>query len=204
MSNTARWGLPYPAGTDLPDVPQWMHDLAVSLDDHAKDTQGTLANRPTSSGGSPGKYGRYYFVTGDPDSTQNGRLYRDNGAGWDEIQVGPIAKADLATDALNNFLKLNSAADRKIAWGTVDSKNGNSWGIAPSIYASVPHHLGSTPQAVWGNFDLGVSTSDSNDPAIWSWQDTPWDATNFNWRIFTRSGGNCNYPGYTFHFVAIL
>lgn len=45
-------------------------------------SQGTLASRPTSSGGSPGVAGRLYRVT---SGTQVGHVYRDNGTGWDDM-----------------------------------------------------------------------------------------------------------------------
>jgi microcystin-dependent protein len=90
MATTPRWALPYPAGADDANVPMWMQNLAVALDDHAKDSQGLLANRPVSTGGSPGKQGRYYWAT------DNGILYRDNGTGWDAIGPGIIPSGVLS------------------------------------------------------------------------------------------------------------
>lgn len=88
MAATPRWGNRYPVGTDAPaDVPLWMSRLAVDLDDHAKDNQSTLALRPTSSVGTPGKYGRYHYITGDANTKENKRLYRDFGTGWDELAI---------------------------------------------------------------------------------------------------------------------
>lgn len=74
MTTTPRWLIPYPAGTNAADVPLWMHDMAVSLDDHAKDlAQSTRASRPAAS-----KAGRYHW------STDTKQLSRDNGSSWDE------------------------------------------------------------------------------------------------------------------------
>lgn len=92
MANTTRWALPFPAldGSDSADVPFWMNALAVALDGVAMDDQGTLANRPVSTGGSPGKRGRYYMVKGDSIAANNGILWRDNGTGWDEVGTSTI------------------------------------------------------------------------------------------------------------------
>lgn len=81
MATTPRWGLRYPLGTDTPDVPLWMQNLATDLDDVAKDDQGLLANRPVSTVGTPGKRGRYYWATDEL------ALYRDHGTGWAQIAV---------------------------------------------------------------------------------------------------------------------
>lgn len=96
MATTTRLGLRYPVAGDIDDVPTWMHNLALDLDAIVPPTShGTLAARPTSSGGSPGIADRLYYATDvDPktlvDRTGvNGQLYRDNGTGWDPI--GPFA-----------------------------------------------------------------------------------------------------------------
>jgi hypothetical protein len=39
--------------------------------------QGTLAERPA-----PGRAGRLYYVTGDPDAAENDKMYRDTGSEW--------------------------------------------------------------------------------------------------------------------------
>ena len=88
MATTARWALRYPVGADAADVPLWMNRLALDLDDVAKDDQGTLAARPVSTGGSPGKRGRYY------KSTDDNRMWRDHGTGWDEIPMVPVDPDD--------------------------------------------------------------------------------------------------------------
>lgn len=94
MGATARWAIPYPEYTDNADVPQWMEDQAVSLDDHAKDDQGVFASRPAA-----GNFGSYYFAT-DQD-----KLYRDDGSVWNEVlirQDNTITAAEIAADAVGS------------------------------------------------------------------------------------------------------
>lgn len=202
---TARWALPYPVGTDTPDIPNWMNQLAVALDNVAMDDQGTLAARPVSTVGSPGKRGRYYYAT---DTVQ---LFRDYGTGWDEIQIGPItsaditdgtiAIADLSAAAQNNWLKLGTATGKSIKWGVADI---GGWGLTPMTTFSVPHGLGVSPTHAWGNTDVGNTGGDGTDIILWSWQDTKWDATNFYIKCATRSGGNANFPGVNFVWTALV
>lgn len=96
MATTSRWALRYPVGADAADVPLWMLRLATDLDVVAMDDQGTLAARPVSTGGSPGKRGRYY------KSTDDNRMWRDHGTGWDEIPFVPVGTADIEDLAVTN------------------------------------------------------------------------------------------------------
>lgn len=75
---TTRLGLPFLEGSDpANDIDQGFEDLAEALDDVAVVyEQGTLASRPTSSPGTPGVTGRFYFATDTAD------LYYDKGTGW--------------------------------------------------------------------------------------------------------------------------
>src|SRR4051794_21019111 len=99
MATTPRWTLPYPVGTDIPDVPLWMNQLAVALDNVAMDDQGTLAAIPAV-----GKRGRYYQVRGDARTELNGRIYRDNGASWDEVKtVIPVVTTMPTTGLYDGF-----------------------------------------------------------------------------------------------------
>lgn len=102
---TPRWANPYPQNGDVPSIPAHIQALAVALDDVAKDDQGVLASRPTSTAGTPGKRGRYYFAT---DTIQ---LFRDNGTGWDEIQIGPITSADIADGTIATADLANGAVN---------------------------------------------------------------------------------------------
>jgi hypothetical protein len=81
MPTTTRWALPYPALTDPADGPDGFQKLAAALDDVAKDDQGPIASRPSSSPSTPGKKGRYYWAM------DQAILYRDNGIGWDVITL---------------------------------------------------------------------------------------------------------------------
>lgn len=86
MSNTPIWNRPYPELLDIADVPVWMHDLAMDLEDVPPVTSGTLAARPTSSPVTPGKEGRRHLVLGDPNPLNNNIEWVDSGTGW--IQIG--------------------------------------------------------------------------------------------------------------------
>jgi len=82
MGVTSRAGLPYPEAAD-PDMPRIdITDLANATDGaFAMFDQGPIAGRPTSTPGSPGEEGRFYYAT-DQDT-----LYYDYGTGWQAIQV---------------------------------------------------------------------------------------------------------------------
>lgn len=88
MPASTRWGIPYPAGTDLVDVPGDMQGIADSLDNHAKDlTQGTLVSRPAASAA-----GRYYYATDEKV------VYRDNGTTWEPCL--PASPLGINTDGV--------------------------------------------------------------------------------------------------------
>lgn len=97
MPTTPRWALRYPAGSDPADVPTSMQNLAEDLDGVAFDDQGALASRPTSTPGSPGKRGRYYFAIDE------GVLYRDTGTSWVGINAAGAADGPAATPTLRSL-----------------------------------------------------------------------------------------------------
>jgi hypothetical protein len=74
MAKTSRWGHPYPELGGTADVPADVKALAESVDDMAKDNQGTKAARPVA-----GFKGRYYFATDEAV------LYRDTGTEWKAV-----------------------------------------------------------------------------------------------------------------------
>jgi hypothetical protein len=81
------------------DVDAGLAALADDVDAiMATDSQGLLANRPTSTPGSPGKAGRYYRAT------DTGQLFRDHGTGWVEISshrlYGPLLQATMGAAGL--------------------------------------------------------------------------------------------------------
>jgi hypothetical protein len=89
MPTTTRAGLRYPLLTDTPDVPRDIGNIAADADGtFAMYTQGTLASRPTSTSGSPGKAGRIYY------GTDTLHLYYDFGTGWSDIGPSSSAIAD--------------------------------------------------------------------------------------------------------------
>jgi hypothetical protein len=96
MDTIGRWALRVPEGTDGPaDVPLWMDRLATDLSDVAKDNQGTLAGRPTSTVLAPTNTpGAYYVTTNeeDPAGSARRRIYRDHGAGYDELVTVPVSR----------------------------------------------------------------------------------------------------------------
>lgn len=96
MALIGRWDLRVPEGIDGPaDVPLWMNRLATDLSDVAKDNQGTLAGRPPSTALAPSNTpGAYYVTTNeeDPTGTTRRRIYRDHGAGYDELATVPITR----------------------------------------------------------------------------------------------------------------
>ena len=81
MPTTPRLAIPYPAGTDSFNVPLNMQQMASALDGAALDSQGGFGSRPVSTPGTPGITGRYYYAT------DQYRLYRDYGTGWDEVII---------------------------------------------------------------------------------------------------------------------
>jgi len=83
MSTTTRLGLPYPVDADLADVPIWMRNLALMLDDiMPTDAQGPIASRPASA-----PRGAHYT------STNEGPVpitYRYDGTQWVAVNVQEI------------------------------------------------------------------------------------------------------------------
>jgi hypothetical protein len=77
---TTRGGFPFPEGGDAFAVAADIEALAEALDlDVALIDQGVHASRPTSSVGTPGISGRFYY------STDRGILAMDYGTGWVEV-----------------------------------------------------------------------------------------------------------------------
>lgn len=75
MALTTRLSLPYPADADPADVPTWMRNLAVLLDDIvATDAQGPIASRPAA-----GRRGALYTSTNEGTKPV---VYRDDGTAW--------------------------------------------------------------------------------------------------------------------------
>lgn len=132
MATTPRWGLHYPVGTDAPDVPLWMSELATDLDGVAMDDQGTLANRPTSTVQSPGKKGRYYFATDDTTGGPNGTLYRDTGTAWIQVS-GFIPNGSVSSSAA----KLTAGTVGQSSDLSLTAANANAYADVPGLTYAV-------------------------------------------------------------------
>lgn len=68
------------------------------------------------------------------------------------LASGGVSKSRLATDALNAFLKLNTVADKKVAWGLASMAWTTTFG-----QVTVTHGLGATPSLV-----LALQSEDSS------------------------------------------
>jgi hypothetical protein len=82
-----RFGVSYtnPATRDeLADGPFDIAQVVLGLEKAAYYSQGTFANRPTSTGGSPGIQGRLYYAT------DRKLLYYDYGTGWEQVGLAEI------------------------------------------------------------------------------------------------------------------
>jgi hypothetical protein len=77
--------LPYPDIDDGPaDVPLWVGNLAVALDNYMPFSQGPLSARPVSTPANPGAQGRWYWANDTPNV-----IYYDYGTGWVTIGAPP-------------------------------------------------------------------------------------------------------------------
>jgi microcystin-dependent protein len=112
---SARLGIPNYTESDTPvDIPTaWLARSAI-LDTLVPISQGTLAQRPVSSSGTPGIWGRQAIVTGEVDSP---RLDLDLGQSW--ITVGPPTKDGDPT----------IAGSRSLGPGASQAAPGNSAGL---------------------------------------------------------------------------
>ena len=109
MDTTTKHAIPFLEGSDLAAEADTVSQAqSERLDDIiAIDSQGSFASRPTSTPGSPGKEGRYYFAT------DTEKLYRDHGTGWTEITLPDLAvtNAKVAAGAAIAESKLALASD---------------------------------------------------------------------------------------------
>lgn len=109
MDTTTRLGLPYPELVELADGPDAFQLLAEAIDNAAIVGQGTLANRPVSSGGSPGIVGRIYRAT------DTGLVYWDTGTSWVAIGPSVIAPDSItAVEVAANAIGASELADNAV------------------------------------------------------------------------------------------
>jgi len=166
---TTRIGIVYPEGVDAPDVNGDMQGIAEAVDAVAAlYGQGTLANRPVSTAGSPGVQGRFYYAT------DTGLVYYDHGTGWVVVRgtslIGllgdrpvantlPSSSRYFATDQLvdyisdgANWIRTSDPAGVTASWYKPDAVaptgwvkyDGNNLPSAGGIYADLYAHLGNT------------------------------------------------------------
>jgi hypothetical protein len=161
VANTTRLALPYPVGTSAFTVAADLQALAEKLDVAAVYDQGTLANRPTSTAGTPGVRGRFYFAT---DAGPAGTLFLDTGTAWvpyareDDWRLTPpsrLVKTGHAaggwSDNYNNNAQNNPVMDRPV--GAAGTRAAMQIGpVTPTRESlwDVSAHIGwGTPDNTW-------------------------------------------------------
>jgi hypothetical protein len=104
---TAKWALRKLLGTSLvSDIDAGFAALADDIDPLLSPfSQGTLASRPVSTPGSPGKSGRVYRAT----DLVPPAYYHDHGTGWDELRRGE--RTHYAIVATNQAYSIPDAQD---------------------------------------------------------------------------------------------
>jgi hypothetical protein len=112
---TSRLALPYPLSSEAADGPAAFLALATALDKANIYSQGLLASRPVSTGGSPGITGRFYYAT------DNQHLYLDMGTGWVDLNttfslgVDSVSATNIAADAVG----ASELADNSVDTGAI-------------------------------------------------------------------------------------
>jgi hypothetical protein len=108
----------------------------------------------------------------------------------------------------DTFLKHARGAATTIKYGQTDSQavdyTGGYGGSGGPFNVRIPHGLGMAPIHAWHNMDTCVSTSDSTDICVSSWQNTAWDATYFYIRWRPLTGAGVNYPGAIVYWSALV
>jgi hypothetical protein len=166
MRTTTRWDLPVPNQDSDPDeVPTHMGDLADAIDA----LMAAFLHGPYSSLPAAGNPDTYYYV--DSGGTNQGALYRDNGATWDRVNLDlNTSGAAITTAAFGDA----PAAGSSSAAAKADHRHGMMANpLTAHLAASDPHpqylkaqdaaayyeklvdkgNMGATP-----SFDLSVAT----------------------------------------------
>jgi hypothetical protein len=121
---SSRFGIDYPLGTEAPDIDGDILKVVQGIEALAAQFgQGTLAARPPSSPGSPGKQGRIYVVT---SGAELGQIHYDYGTGWiwlnniPSIGANSITATELAADSVGNSeMQDNAVGSAEIIDGSV-------------------------------------------------------------------------------------
>ena len=108
-------GIVTPLGSELPNTDAAYKAIADAVDAAAAMFgQGTLAARPVSTPGSPGKAGRFYVVTSGAES---GQVYYDYGTGWFYVNPPPTTPGPdsiTATEIAANAVGSSELADNSV------------------------------------------------------------------------------------------
>ena len=98
MGTTTRFQIPFPEETDANDYPTHMSQLAAKIDGSmAAWSTGPLGNRPPA-----GFNGRFYCVSGDTTSSNNGLLFFDDGSAWHQVIYGQPIRLSGTLDGSGN------------------------------------------------------------------------------------------------------
>ena len=98
MPVSSRYAIDYPLGTEAPDVDGDIFKVVQGIEALAAQFgQGTLAARPVSTPGSPGKQGRIYVVTSGAEINQ---IHYDYGTGWIHLNPDQTPGANSITSAM--------------------------------------------------------------------------------------------------------
>lgn len=123
LLTSSRFGISYPSTdrSDRPDIPQHLVNIVTSLEANgAMYSQGTFANRPVSTVGTPGKQGRFYMSTDGVSGGSPGTyiLWYDYGNGWAQITstyAGPgtdsITSVELAPNSVTSVELADTSVD---------------------------------------------------------------------------------------------
>jgi microcystin-dependent protein len=123
MPTSARFGIDYPLGSEAPDIDGDILKIVNALESlGAQYGQGTLAARPVSTPGSPGKQGRFYIVT---SGAETGQLHYDFGTGWLWLNNIPTIGPDTITNVEIAPLTITSAELANGIIGSVQLADGN-------------------------------------------------------------------------------
>ena len=139
MPATSRLSLPYPAGSDTPDVPRDLEALADALDHVAQYETGLLSARPAA-----GVMGRAYWATDERI------LYLDNGASWDSaspfsVPVGGLILWPSGTMPSSDWLLANGQAVSSATYPALYAVLGTTYGGDGSPNFNVPDLRGRAP-----------------------------------------------------------
>lgn len=131
MPNTTRRAIPYPAGTDAPNIPTAIQNIANVLDLDMPFYTGTLAARPAFGSVVQGSW--YY-------ATDNGSIYFNTGAAW-------VQMAQQSTAQPSGSMMMYAGAAAPTGWLLCDGS-----AVDRTTYAALYAALGGA-SSPWGEGD---------------------------------------------------